>query len=181
MGHRRSQTRLTGLADNLPIAETTQSSNPTPRLGCKDQAEEKSAMALVRMKHKLPVFALFILVAVGLLVFSPIGRQTGTADLGVVVQLGADVFVAEMESQVCLSESEVHTTVSLGTASADTNDGGKFPSVFLMMLQDGVCASLAPISSTERVPAKSHWDTGTIMDKKEAAEGAKPGVWYVQQ
>jgi len=105
------------------------------------------------MKNRLPIFALFILVAVGVLVFSPIGRQTGTADLGVVIQRGPDVFVAEMERQVCLSESEVHTTLSLTTAGADANYGDTIPSVFLMMLQDGVCASFAPISSTERVQA----------------------------
>lgn len=133
------------------------------------------------MKNKLPIFAIFILVAVGVLVFSPIGRQTGTADLGVVVQMGPDVFVAEMESQVCLSESEVHTTSTLTTASANAEDGDTVPSVFLMMLQDGVCASLAPISSTERAQAQTSLDTGMLMDKKEAAKGAKPGVWYVQQ
>ncbi len=133
------------------------------------------------MKNKLPIFALFILVAVGVVVFSPIGRQTGTADLGVVVQMGPDVFVAEMERQVCLSESEVHTTASLTAASADTNNGGTIPSVFLMMLQDGVCASLAPISSTERVPVQTKQNEEILMDKKEAAKGAKLGVWYVQQ
>ena len=102
------------------------------------------------------------------------------ADLSTVVQMGPNIFAAEMDSQVCLSESEVHTTASLTTASADSEDGDTMPTVFLMMLDDGVCASLSPISSTTRIPAQPGSEKAEPMEKKEAALGAKPGVWYVQ-
>ena len=132
------------------------------------------------MKHKLPAIALFLVIVVGVLVFSPFGRGSGVADLGTVVQMGPNVYVAEMESQVCLSESEVHTTTSLTTASSDSQDGQAVPSVFLMMLDDGVCSSLSPISSTTRSQAQPSPEKEDSVDKKEAALGAKPGVWYVQ-
>jgi hypothetical protein len=132
------------------------------------------------MKHKLPAIALFLVIVVGVLVFSPIGRGSGVANLGTVVQMGPSIYAAEMESQVCLSESEVHTTASLTTASADSEDGDTMPTVFLMMLDDGVCASLSPISSTTRILAQPGPEKADPMDKKEAALEAKPGVWYVQ-
>ena len=103
------------------------------------------------MKNKLTVFAIFLVLTVGILAFSPIGRGSSVANLGTVTQMGPNVFVAEMESQVCLSESQLHTTASLTTATADAEEAGTMPSVFLMMLDDGVCASLSPISSTNRI------------------------------
>jgi hypothetical protein len=132
------------------------------------------------MKHKIPAMAIFLAIVVGVLVFSPIGRGSGVADLGAAVQMGPQIFAAEVESQVCLSESELHTTISLTTVSADSEDGEAMPSVFLMMLDDGVCASLSPISSTTRRQAQPGPEKEEPMDKKEAALGAKPGVWYVQ-
>ena len=102
------------------------------------------------------------------------------ADLGAVAQMGPEIYAAEIESQVCLSESEVHTTASLTSASAAADDGGAMPSVYLMMLDDGVCASLSPISSTTRTLAQPGPEKSEPMDKKEAALGAQPGVWYVQ-
>lgn len=131
------------------------------------------------MNHKAPVLIFFLVAVVGVLIFSPIGRGSSLADLGTVVQVGPDVFVAEMDNQVCLSESEIHTTGSQTTASADAEEDA-MPSVFLMMLDDGVCASLSPISSTTRIQAEPAPEKEEIMDKKEAALGAKPGVWYVQ-
>lgn len=112
---------------------------------------------------------------------SPIARGSSVANLGTVIQMGPNVFVAEMESQACLSESQVHTTVSLTAATASTDEGDSLPSVFLMMLDDGVCASLSPISSTTRIQAQPMPRDGEIIDKTEAALGAKPGVWYVQK
>ncbi len=132
------------------------------------------------MKNKLPVFAIILVLAVGVLSFSPIGRGSGVANLGTVTQMGPNVFLAEMESQVCLSESQIHTTASLTAAAADAEDAGTMPSVFLMMLDDGVCASLSPISSTTRIQAQPELGKEEIMDKREAALGAKQGVWYVQ-
>ena len=132
------------------------------------------------MKNKLPVFAIFLVLTVGILAFSPIGRGSSVANLGTVTQMGPNVFVAEMESQVCLSESQLHTTASLTTATADTEDAGTMPSVFLMMLDDGVCASLSPISSTNRIQMQPVLEDEDLMGKREAALGAKPGVWYVQ-
>ena len=102
------------------------------------------------------------------------------ANLGTVTQMGPNVFVAEMESQVCLSESQVHITASLTTATAAAEDAGSIPSVFRMMLDDGVCASLSPISSTTRIQMQTDSEYEHKMDKREAALGAKPGVWYVQ-
>ena len=132
------------------------------------------------MKHKLPAIALFLVIVVGVLVFSPIGRGSSVADLGAVAQMGPNIYTAEMDNQVCLSESEVHTTASFKNASAESDDVGAIPSVYLMMLDDGVCASLAPISSTTRTLAQPDPENVASMDKKEAALGAKPGVWYVQ-
>ena len=132
------------------------------------------------MKNKLPVFAIFLVLTVGILAFSPIGRGSSVANLGTVTQMGPNVFVAEMESQVCLSESQLHTTASLTTATADAEDAGTMPSVFLMMLDDGVCASLSPISSTNRIQMQPGLEDEDLMNKREAALGAKPGVWYVQ-
>ena len=102
------------------------------------------------------------------------------ANLGTVTQIGPNVFVAEMESQVCLSESQVHTTASLTIATADVEGAGSIPSVFLMILDDGVCASLSPISSTTRIQMQPDSENQDLMDKREAALEAKPGVWYVQ-
>lgn len=106
------------------------------------------------MKHKLPAIALFLVIVVGVLVFSPVGRGSSVADLGTVAQSGPNIYAAEMDSYVCLSESEVHTTASLTTASADSEDRDFMPTVFLMMLDVGVCASLSPISSTTRILAQ---------------------------
>ena len=102
------------------------------------------------------------------------------ANLGTVTQIGPNVFVAEMESQVCLSESQVHTPSSLTSAAADAEDAATMPSVFLMMLDDGVCASLSPITSTKRIQMQPGLENEDSMGKREAALGAKPGVWYVQ-
>ena len=106
------------------------------------------------MKHKLPAIALFLVIVVGVLVFSPVGRGSSVADLGTVVQSGPNIYAAEMDSYVCLSESEVHTTASLTTASADSEDRDFMPTVFLMMLDVGVCASLSPSPSTTRILAQ---------------------------
>lgn len=133
------------------------------------------------MKNKFPLFVIFLVLAVGALALSPIARGSSVANLGTVIQMGPNVFVAEMESQACLSESQVHTTVSLTAATANTDEGDSLPSVFLMMLDDGVCASLSPISSTTRIQAQPMPRDGEIIDKTEAALGAKPGVWYVQK
>ncbi len=132
------------------------------------------------MENKIPVFALFLVLAVGILAFSPIGRGSSVANLGTVTQMGPNIFVAEMESWVCLSESQVHTTASLTTATAEAEDAGSVPSVFLMILDDGVCASLSPISATTRTQMQLDLENQDLMDKREAALGAKPGVWYVQ-
>ena len=144
------------------------------------QAAIHPVEACGEMKNKLPVFAVFLVLLVGILAFSPIGRGSSVANLGTVTQMGPNVFVAEMESQVCLSESQVHTTASLTTAAADADDGDSIPSVFLMILEDGVCASLSPISSTTRIQAQPKLGEEEIVGKREAALGAKPGVWYVQ-
>ena len=138
-----------------------------------------SADSQGNMKNKLPVFALFLVLLVGVLAFSPIGRGSTSAGPGVVLQLGPSIFVAEMEDQICLSESQVHTTASLTSATAESEDDD-VPSVFLMMLDDGVCASLSPISSTNRIQAHPGAEQELSMGKKEAALGAQPGVWYVQ-
>lgn len=144
------------------------------------QAARHPVEACGEMKNKLPVFAIFLVLAVGVMAFSPIGRGSSVANLGTVTQMGPNIFVAEMENQVCLSESQVHTTASLTTATAGAEDAGSIPSVFLMILDDGVCASLSPISSTTRIQMQPDSETEDMMDKREAALGAKPGVWYVQ-
>ena len=132
------------------------------------------------MKLNVPALALFLVLVVGVLAFSPIGRGSSVADLGAVAQMGPNIFVAEMESQVCLSESQVHTTASLTAARAGADGGEAVPSVYLMILEDGVCASLSPISSTTRIQPQPGLENEESMDKREAALGAKPGVWYVQ-
>ena len=132
------------------------------------------------MKNKLPVFAIFLALAIGILAFSPISPGSSAADLGVVVQLGPDMYVAEVEDQVCASESPVHTTSSQPAATADAEDGGSLPSIYLMMLEDGVCASLSPIATTtlaETPVDAGQWES---IDRKTAAKGAEAGVWYVQ-
>jgi len=57
------------------------------------------------MKNKLLVFAIFLVLALGILAFSPIGQGSSVANLGKVIQMGPNVFMTEMESQVRLSES----------------------------------------------------------------------------
>ena len=51
------------------------------------------------------VFAIFLVLALGILAFSPIGQGSSVANLGKVIQMGPNVFMTEMESQVRLSES----------------------------------------------------------------------------
>ena len=131
------------------------------------QAARHPVEACGEMKNKLPVFAIFLVLAVVVLAFSPIGRGSSVANLGTVIQMRPNVFVAEMESQVCLAESQVHTTASLTTATAAAEDAGSIPSVFLMMLDDGVCASLSPISSTTRIQMQTDSEYEHKMDKRE--------------
>ncbi|MCI0899016.1 MAG: hypothetical protein J4O11_12030, partial [Chloroflexi bacterium] len=64
---------------------------------------------------------------------------------------------------------------------ADMEHGDNLPSVFLVMLEDGVCASLSPISTSTRVPAQADREEFDSIDRKTAALGAEIGVWYVQQ
>ena len=106
----------------------------------------KSVKESVDMNHKLPALAIFAALVIGILAFSPVGRGFSDAELGYVVQLGPGVFVAEVEDQVCASESPVHTTSSQTMATSDAEDGESMPSIYLVMLEDGVCASLSPNS-----------------------------------
>ncbi|MCH7737514.1 MAG: hypothetical protein IH872_08960 [Chloroflexi bacterium] len=130
------------------------------------------------MKQSLSIIALILVLAAGALALRPLSGSSSAAELGVVTP---NVFMAEMEDEICASQSPVHTTTSLTAARADADEGDTLPNVFLVMLEDGVCASLSPISISPRTSAQSGSEKEERMTKQEAALGAKKGVWYIQQ
>ena len=131
------------------------------------------------MKHNLPAIVVYLILVTGILVIFPIGRGSSSANPRAVVQQESDVFLAEIDDQVCVSESPVHTTSSRTAANAGAEDEGSMPSIYLVMLENGVCASLSPIATTMQVQTVEE-DQQVLIDRETAAEGAAVGVWYVQ-
>ena len=130
------------------------------------------------MRRSLSIFALVLVLAAGVLALRDISGRSSAAELAVITP---NVFMAEMDDQVCASQSPVHTTDSDTTANIDSDGSDALPTVFLVMLDDGVCASETPISVSPRVSAQEGLESDETMDKREAALGAKTGIWYVQQ
>ena len=137
------------------------------------------------MKQNVSIFTLVLAIAVIGLAIWPINGRSSAAEKTVAAPT---VFLADMDSQVCASQTPVHTTASLTTAEADGNQGGTMPSIFLVMLDGGVCASLSPISISSRSPMPTERDeekelfAGLNADSpKKTRIDIEIGVWYVQQ
>ncbi len=90
------------------------------------------------------------------------------------------VYLAEVEGDVCVSESPVHTTLSLTAADVDSESTEGMPSVYLVMLEDGVCASLSPISTPNQTSLQAGEDPKAELGQAEVPDELKEGVWYVQ-
>ena len=136
------------------------------------------------MKQNLSIFALLLAVAVIALAIWPISVSSSASE----TIAAPTVFLADMNSQVCASQTPVHTTASLTTAEADGDQGDTMPSIFLVMLDDGVCASLSPISISSQTPVPTERDeenslfAGLTADSpKKTPIDIETGVWYVQQ
>ena len=135
------------------------------------------------MNKNLFIFSLVLAVTVSALAIWPISGRSSAAEKIVAMPV---VFLADVEGQVCASETPVHTTTSRSTAKAGAGEGDTMPHIFMVMLEDGVCASLTPISTTTRFPAEADPDDGSTPVEtapahwREADFGAKTGVWYVQ-
>ena len=130
------------------------------------------------MRRSLSVLALVLVLTAGVLALRDISGSSSAAELAVVTP---NVFMAEMDDQVCTSQSPVYTTASETTANVDADDTDALPTVFLVMLDDGVCASESPISISPRTSVQEGSENEEIMGKREAALGARTGIWYVQQ
>lgn len=137
------------------------------------------------MNKNLSIFGLVLAIAVIGLAIWPISGNSSAADTPFATPT---VFLADMNSQVCASQSPVHTTASLTTVEADSNQGDTMPSIFLVMLDDGVCASLSPISISSRssVPTDPEKDDELFAglnanSPKKTRFEIETGVWYVQQ
>ncbi len=136
------------------------------------------------MKQKFSVFGLVLAIAVIALAFWPISGRSSAAETTVATPI---VFLADMNSQVCASQTPVHTTATLTTAKADAGQGDTMPSIFLVMLDDGVCASLSPISISSQAPvpierAEEDMFAGLNANSpKKSRFKIETGVWYVQQ
>ena len=130
------------------------------------------------MRRSLSIFALVLVLAAGVLALRDISGSSSAAELAVVTP---NVFMAEMNDDVCASQSPVHTTASDTTANIDADNSDGLPTVFLVMLDDGVCASESSISVSPRISGQDGSESEEIIGKREAALGAKKGVWYIQQ
>ena len=130
------------------------------------------------MKRSLSIFALVLVLAAGVLAIRDISGNSSAAELAVVTP---NIFMAEMSDEVCASRSPVYTAASDTTANIDADNSDGLPTVFLVMLDDGVCASESPISVSPRISGQDGSDSKAIIGKREAALGAKKGVWYIQQ
>ena len=135
------------------------------------------------MNQNLSIFGLVLAIAVIALAIWPISGRSSAAE----TVAAPMVFLADMDSQVCASQTPVHTTASLTAAEADGDQGGTMPSIFLVMLDDGICASLSPISISSRTPAPTEPNdedelfAGLSADNpKKTRVEIETGVWYVQ-
>lgn len=135
------------------------------------------------MKNKFVISILFLVLVAGVLAFAPIDRGTSEPEPSMSVATSSKVFLAEMENEVCASRSEIHTTSSTQATKTADDLSDELPTVFLMMLDDGVCASLSPIATSPRISVQVNDEEPSnteSISKQEAAEGAAVGVWYVQ-
>ena len=136
------------------------------------------------MKQNLSIFALVLAIALGALAIWPISGRSSAAEKNAAMPV---VFLADIEGQVCASETPVHTTFSQTAAEADANDAYSLPNIFMVMLEDGVCASLSPISISSQPisPNDSEQEEGSFTglnadSPKKSRVGVEPGIWYVQ-
>ena len=96
-------------------------------------------------------------------------------------------FVVDMETEVCASESPISVSSSPTATETEPSQTDQQPTVFLMMLEDGVCASLVPISAEPFSKAEintnqqtSFVEGSTGIAQGQTAVGFEPGVWYIQ-
>ena len=136
------------------------------------------------MNKNLLIFALVLAVTVSALAIWPISGRSSAAEKNVAMPV---VFLADVEGQVCASETPVHTTTSQSTAKAGADEADTMPQIFLVMLNDGVCASLSPISISSQPTAPNNPEqeeksfAGITADgPKKSRFGVEHGVWYVQ-
>ena len=136
------------------------------------------------MKQNISIFALVFALAVIALAIWPISGRSSAAESTVAAPI---VFLADMNSQVCASQTPVHTTTSLTTATAGGDQGDAMPTIFLVVLDDGICASLSPISISSRSPIPTEPEEDEELFAGLSANNPKKtrieietGVWYVQ-
>ena len=137
------------------------------------------------MKQNVSIFGLVLAIAVIALAIWPISGYSSAAETPFATPT---VFLADINSQVCASQTPVHTTASLTTAKAESNQADTMPSIFLVMLDDGICASLSPISisSPTSIPTEPEEDGESLAglsanSPKKTRTDIETGVWYVQQ
>ena len=130
------------------------------------------------MKNKFAIFVLLLVIVAGVLAFSPIDRGATLEEPSPTVAVSSGVFMAEMETEVCAFRSEVHTTSAIRVTKTETTTE-EMPTIYLVMLEDGVCASSSSTATTPRISVQAEQDqrseTETIS-RKEAAIGAEVGV-----
>ncbi len=136
------------------------------------------------MNKNLLIFSLVLAVTVSALAIWPISGRSSAAEKNLAMPV---VFLADVEGQVCASETPVHTTTSQSTAKAGADEADTMPKIFLVMLDDGVCASLSPISISSQPTAPNYPEQGeksfagiTADSPKKTRFGVEMGVWYVQ-
>ncbi|MBT98338.1 MAG: hypothetical protein CL902_06905 [Dehalococcoidia bacterium] len=135
------------------------------------------------MRNKFAIFILLLVLVAGVLAFSPVDGGTNAPEQVSAFEVDSNVYMTEMENEVCASSSEIHTTTFVSAKTTEEDQLDELPTVFLMMLDDGVCASLSPIATTPRVSVQADEEPKVVAEpisRKEAAAGAEVGVWYVQ-
>lgn len=137
------------------------------------------------MKKNASMFALVFAIAVIALAIWPVSGRSSAAETTAAMPI---VFLADMNNQVCASQTPVHTTASQTAAEAAAGQGDTMPSIYLVIMDDGVCASLSPISISSQPPVPTERDEEEDLFAGLSANNPKKtrieietGVWYVQQ
>jgi len=129
------------------------------------------------LNHKLAIVAFVLALTAGALIYQPISGSSSASDSPKAMP---PVYLAEIEGDVCVSDSPVHTTVSLTAADVDSELGEGMPNVYLVMMEEGVCASLSPISTPARTSFQGNAEPQENPWQAKAPGKLKEGVWYVQ-
>ena len=121
--------------------------------------------------------AFVLALTAGALIYQPISGSSNASDSS---ESMPSVYLAEVEGDVCVSDSPVHTTLSLTAADVDSESSEGLPSVYLVMLEDGVCASQSPISTSNETSLQVGAGPEAEFGQAEVPAELEEGVWYVQ-